>query len=85
LLALLAKLEWQEMIGNDSSSSNNNKRKTLLVIDSISSIIGHHLSSLTPGAALINQVRLTLRQMARTLDGRLSTSISIRRNHKDLV
>jgi hypothetical protein len=75
LLALLAKLEWQEMIGNDSSS-NNNERKTLLVIDSISSIVGHHLSSLTPGAALINQVGLTLRRMARTLDGRFANANS---------
>jgi len=78
LLALLAKIENQELHDNNAEAQS-----VLMVIDSISAIIGHHLSSLTSGAALINQVRLTLRRMTRTIDGRVapgsSTDKSMRR------
>ena len=70
LLALLAKIEQQEL----SHNSNNAEQSTLLVIDSISAIIGHHLSNLTAGSALVNQIGRTLRQMTRALDGRIVTN-----------
>lgn len=70
LLALLAKIEQQEV----SKNSNSNEQSTLLVIDSISAIIGHHLSNLTTGSALVNQIGRTLRQMTRALDGRIVTN-----------
>jgi RecA/RadA recombinase len=66
LLGLLAKIEQQELCNADS----NEAQSTLLVIDSISGVIGHHLSNLTKGAALMNQIGLTLRRMTRTLNGR---------------
>ena len=66
LLALLAKTERQIM--------ESKRPSTLLVIDSISSIIGHHLSSLKAGAALINQVGLALKRIARGLDSRFDSN-----------
>ena len=66
LLALLAEIERQNIEGKQLSA--------LLVIDSISSIISHHLSSLRTGAALINQVGLTLRRIASSLDGRFDSN-----------
>ncbi|KAL7480613.1 hypothetical protein ACHAW6_006292 [Cyclotella cf. meneghiniana] len=71
LLALLAKIEGEEI-----HCPHSNSFGTLLVIDSISGCIGHHLfgNSLTVGAALVNQVGLTLRRMARTLDCRFDTT-----------
>ena len=47
----------------------------MLVLDSVSGCLGHHLSSDT-GAALANQVALTLRQLARTHDGHILGSSS---------
>jgi len=78
LLAMLARVDNEEK-SSCSGSSNGKGRKdygegrkeedggTLLVVDSISGCLGHHLSS-EGGAALANQVALTLRQMARTHD-----------------
>lgn len=67
LLSLLSKIEHEELRNN-----NDGIKFTLLVIDSISAVIGHHLSNLTAGAALVSQVGMTLRRMSRTLDGRFA-------------
>jgi len=79
LLAMLARIDEEEK--SSRSCSNNGKvRKegeggTLLVVDSISGCLGHHLSSVG-GAALANQVALTLRQLARTHDGHIMDSVN---------
>jgi len=77
LLAMLARIDNEEKSYRmEGGSSNNGKARkddeggTLLVVDSISGCLGHHLSS-EGGAALANQVALTLRQMARTHDGHI--------------
>ena len=73
LLALLAKIESKELSHGDDERSDNG---TLLVVDSISGCIGHHLSDLAVGAALANQVGLTLRRMTRSLDCRFPSRLS---------
>ena len=82
LLAMLARIDEEEKSSRmENSSSNNGKERkeedsgTLLVVDSISGCLGHHLSS-EGGAALANQVALTLRQIARTHDGHIMDSVS---------
>jgi len=80
LLAVLARIDNEEEKSSRSCSNNGQGRKdndggTLLVVDSISGCLGHHLSS-EGGAALANQVALTLRQMARTHDGHIMDSVS---------
>jgi len=93
LLAMLARIDEEEK-SSCSGSSNGKGRKeedggTLLVVDSISGCLGHHLSS-EGGAALANQVALTLRQLARAHDGHIigdssgvdtspGTTLSVRR------
>lgn len=68
LLSLLSKIEQQELRSNE----NDEAKSSLLVIDCMSAIIGHHLSNLTSGAALVSQIGLTLRRMARSLDERFT-------------
>ena len=83
LLAMLARIDNEEKSSRmDSGSSNIGKARkegeggTLLVVDSISGCLGHHLSS-EGGAALANQVALTLRHLARVHDGHiLDSSVS---------
>lgn len=75
LLAILARIDNEEAScrgGSDSSKRENNG--TLLVVDSVSGCLGHHLAGDKVGSALVNQVALTLRQMARTNDGHLGSS-----------
>jgi len=82
LLAMLARIDKEEKSHHTKyGSSNNGKERkdgeggTLLVVDSISGCLGHHLSS-EGGAALANQVALTLRHLARTHDGHIMDSVS---------
>ena len=79
LLATLARIDHEEEVSRrrvvdaDEDAEGSEDNGTLLVIDSVSGCLGHHLSS-DSGAALLSQVALTLRQMARTHDGRLLTN-----------
>ena len=82
LLALLTRIDNEETSirrgGNNVNANNKSEDScggTLLVLDSVSGCLGHHLSSDT-GAALANQVALTLRQLARTHDGHILGSSS---------
>jgi len=76
LLAMLTWIDNEEKSHRMKDGSSNSKRRkkedggTLLVVDSISGCLGHHLSS-EGGAALANQVALTLRQLARSHDGHI--------------
>ncbi|KAL7540652.1 hypothetical protein ACHAXR_012732 [Thalassiosira sp. AJA248-18] len=76
LLATLARIDTEEVScrGEDNSASNGVNNGTLLIVDSVSGCLGHHLSGDKIGAALVSQVALTLRQMARTHDGHLGYS-----------
>ena len=79
LLAMLARIDNEEKSYRSSSNDGQGKNDndggtgTLLVVDSISGCLGHHLSS-EGGAALANQVALTLRQLARSHDGHIRDS-----------
>jgi len=82
LLAMLARIDEEEKSSRMEGGSSNNGRGrkdneggTLLVVDSISGCLGHHLSS-EGGAALANQVALTLRQLARSHDGHIMDSVN---------
>ncbi len=69
LLAMLARIEKDE-----KSKEKKNTNGSILIIDSVSGCLGHHLSggySTMIGASLVTQVSLTLRRMAKTLDGRI--------------
>jgi len=76
LLATLARIDNEEASCRDGSSDSVSceGNGTLLIVDSVSGCLGHHLSSGDVGAALANQVALTLRQLARTHDGHLGSS-----------
>ena len=68
LLMALARIEAEEL-GRDGHISDGDNG-TLLVVDSASSVLSHHLSGDRLGPALLEQAGLTLRHLARTLDGR---------------
>ncbi len=77
LLAILARIDHDEEVSHrrvvvdaENTSEGEENGGTLLIIDSVSGCLGHHLSN-DAGVALVSQVALTLRQMARTHDGRL--------------
>lgn len=74
LLATLARIDHDE--ASRRGDGDATEGGTLLVVDSVSGCLGHHLSGEKVGAALANQVALTLRQMARTHDGRLGLGSS---------
>jgi hypothetical protein len=75
LLATLARIDHDEearrrVVDAENAAEGEENNGTLLVIDSVSGCLGHHLSS-DAGVALVSQVALALRHMARTHDGRL--------------
>ena len=72
LLMALARIEAEEL-GRDSADDDDDDYSdngTLLIVDSASSVLSHHLSGDRLGPALLEQAGLTLRHLARTLDGR---------------
>jgi len=75
LLATLARIDREESnCHDDDGNAKSSDNGTLLVVDSVSGCLGHHLSGEKIGPALVNQVALTLRQMARTHDGRFGST-----------
>ncbi|KAL7551683.1 hypothetical protein ACHAWF_014867 [Thalassiosira exigua] len=71
LLALLARIDDEETSCRRrvEDAVEGESDGTLLIVDSASGCLGHHLSVEKSGPALLNQVALTLRRMARTHDG----------------
>ena len=71
LLALLARIDKEEDACSSGERRPDGSNGTLLVVDSASGCLGHHLMGDAAGPALVGQVALTFRHMARTHDGRL--------------
>lgn len=73
LIATLAQIDHYEEVAFHCCKGGSKDNGTLIIIDSVSGCLGHHLSS-DSGAALTSQVALTLRQMARTHNCRLTAN-----------
>lgn len=77
LLATLAQIDHDEEVSFHCCKGGSKDKGTLIIIDSVSGCLGHHLSS-ESGTALTSQVALTLHQMARTHNFRLTANDSMR-------
>jgi hypothetical protein len=77
LIATLAQINHDEEVSFHCCKGGSKYKGTLIIIDSVSGCLGHHLSS-DSGTALTSQVALTLRQMARTHNCRLTANDSMR-------